>query len=423
MNQLDIVRIIPFRFDLLAKIIYCKFRKLGIKTEWHVDLYKQHIIVFNGGWEHPGTKIHVDHFLLEFNRLIDSINTNGFSDKISTVPVAKNNMVINGSHRLAICYVYNKLCHFKIDDTRSTGTLYDFNFFRNYTKNIPTGLTNIWTDPMALEYCKLNNESQIMIFFPRINQHNLTQNYNIIRKYGNIVYFKLLKLCKNGLTNLICELYYGENWDKSAKVDLCYGENTCCVYVFNPHQTKTPNDIISMKTELRQFYGINKHSVHINDTHEETIRVAKMVLNQNSNHFINNAIKMLTPHNSNLFNKFIQIYNNLSSTQKESILIDSSFVLAIFGIREANDIDFISSSISTPETISQFTNIEGIDLHNNEVTKYLKLSHDDLIYNPNNHFYHHGIKFMSLHCLKLFKKNRNEPKDTIDVKLIDKLIG
>ena len=48
---------------------------------------------------------------------------------------------------------------------------------------------------------------------------------------------------------------------------------------------------------------------------------------------------------------------------------------------------------------------------------YTKLK-EDIIYNPENHFYFNGFKFASLNMIREMKKNRNELKDQSDLKLI-----
>ena len=41
--------------------------------------------------------------------------------------------------------------------------------------------------------------------------------------------------------------------------------------------------------DIRNIFNEGNHSVHINDTKEETIRLAKCLLNKNSVHFLNNS--------------------------------------------------------------------------------------------------------------------------------------
>ena len=60
-------------------------------------------------------------------------------------------------------------------------------------------------------------------------------------------------------------------------------------------------------------------------------------------------------------------------------------------------------------------------LHNDEM-KYYQHTKEEIIFNPQNHFYYKGIKFANLGVVKAMKQFRNEEKDIVDVKLIDKAI-
>ena len=47
---------------------------------------------------------------------------------------------------------------------------------------------------------------------------------------------------------------------------------------------------VEVKNKIRDIYKISNHSVHINDTHEETVRIMPRVLfNTNSIHYMNNS--------------------------------------------------------------------------------------------------------------------------------------
>ena len=47
--------------------------------------------------------------------------------------------------------------------------------------------------------------------------------------------------------------------------------------------------LVSLKEEIRSDFGCGKHSCHINDTHEETIQIARTYFNDNSIHRANKS--------------------------------------------------------------------------------------------------------------------------------------
>ena len=99
------------------------------------------------------------------------------------------------------------------------------------------------------------------------------------------------------------------------------------------------------------------------DRKNEAIRVARVVLNNNSIHFLNHAklskyISTFTKIDK--FKKFIK-ENKLN---KSEVLIDSSLILSCYGLREAKDTDFFCSDESKIKV-----RFDDINIHD-EVLKY-----------------------------------------------------
>ena len=63
--------------------------------------------------------------------------------------------------------------------------------------------------------------------------------------------------------------------------------------------------------------------------------------------------------------------------------------------------------------------IDGFDNHASQLV-YHNPKIEDLIFNPKHYFYFNDFKFVSIEQIKKMKKNRNEIKDRIDIKLINK---
>jgi hypothetical protein len=64
----------------------------------------------------------------------------------------------------------------------------------------------------------------------------------------------------------------------------------------------------------------------------------------------------------------------------------------------------------------------GLGSHHTELAHY-GVDPDEIIYNPEHHFYLAGLKFCTLNVVKVMKARRREPKDLIDLGLILALEG
>ena len=241
--------------------------------------------------------------------------------------------------------------------------------------------------------------------------------------YGNVFYKKRVSLNETGSFNLMRELYLGESWagDFNSnfsgyrdKQRLCYPNynETCCFLVeFNNAKAS-----IDAKDKIRNLYGIGKHSVHINDTHEETVRLSKLVFNNNSIHHLNNMKTVNYISFDKCLNEF-KIAIKQFGLDIDDYCVTASSTLSAYGLREGNDLDYLHFN---PTQITDSSDL--IHSHNDYGVGKYHLDKDEIIFNPDNHFYHRGVKFASLDVVKKLKEKRGEPKDKIDVDLINSIL-
>jgi hypothetical protein len=101
---------------------------------------------------------------------------------------------------------------------------------------------------------------------------------------------------------------------------------------------------------------------------------------------------------------------------KKDIILDASILLSLYGLREANDVDYILKD-GVKVTIP-YNNIEN---HDDELQYYSK-SKSTLINDPKNYFYFRGLKFVGYESLYSMKKKRNQIKDIHDIELMRSLV-
>jgi hypothetical protein len=409
------------RFDLMAKYVYAKFQEFGIDSDWGLRLYGEHIRAFNN-FQEPGSaeKTGKDEFIAVFHDILDSIKNGGFDEDTSIVPVTDENLILDGSHRTVACLLYDKevACLFvDINPLVDRAVLeYNYAYFRQ------KGLASPCADAMALEYCTLKSNTYVATIFPSAVGKD-EQIKRIIQEHSEIIYEKSVHLLNEGPINLIKQIYGNEDWlgnwsdnfiGARAKAAECFRYNGLArVFVI---ESDNLGKVIEAKAKIRNLFNIGKHSVHINDMHEETIRIAQMMLNDNSIHFLNYA----RPKN---YGKFYQLLENYQGwlTEKnldqECFCIDSSAVMAAYGIRKPGDLDFLYHG--SDQIISGLPDIES----NNDKQLYHAKPVDDIIYNPENHFYYNGLKFATLDIVKNMKQNKGELKDLEDINKIDKFLA
>ena len=214
----------PLRFDIAAKTAYAKSLLRQDKSSFAKRMYLQHIKVWNNFCEQDPPKEGRESFLNSFHETLFSVRDNGFKKK-GAIPVF-NGSPLNGAHRAASCIALQDV----------------------FT------LTLLPSHEIPIEH--LCNE---------------------IKKRYDIVYSKEVELNETGKNNYIHNLYYNEPWigPKHAgypgvleKSSYCFSHGDT-IKVFLLEEDNIEN-LINLKKTLRDICGVGKHSVHINDTQEET---------------------------------------------------------------------------------------------------------------------------------------------------------
>ncbi|WP_173179008.1 glycosyltransferase [Desulfosarcina ovata] len=404
----------------MAKYIYAQQRLLNVESQWYKDLYLDHINVLNGFFEPDGSgKNTSNKFINRYNNLLDEIHKNGFDEEKSLIPVGKNNLILDGAHRIAACLLYNFPVTCLFTDTLA----WEYNpiFFKFYEKHVKGGLDEDWIDAMVLQYCRLKRNIYVASVFPSA-EGNDDVVVDLLSKQAQIIYKKDIEIRGYGQQLLIRQMYSGEQWiggvenkylGARQKAYFCFSKPGPLRILFL--ETDNKRALSDAKEKIRKIFNVGKHSIHINDYHEETIRLSEIYLNKNSISFLNLANSRIFPN----FDKLFKVYKKWigNNEDKEKYCIDGSSVMAVYGIREAVDIDFIVKGIYNHHPIHRLINCH------NEESRYYPVKIDDIIFNPKNHFYFDGVKFSSLNIVQSMKINRNEKKDRNDVELIEKLLS
>lgn len=402
----------PYRADVMAKYIYAKHRDWNSSCDFGVKIYYQHLKVWNNFWEEEPRKKNFEDFKVAFDSILTTVKE-GLESSLPPVPVNQNGVIANGSHRLASHLLYNKPI--------KTKKIQCNDFCADLAHLKKRKLEEKYLDAMALQYCELQPNCYVMTVFPSAKGQENTI-LSILKKYAKIVYQKDVFLTENGGLNLLLTAYINESWVGNHKNNYsglrykagnCFpkkliSQNPMRVYLL---EADSLSSIKKCKTEIRSLFKIHNDSVHATDTHEQAVVLARALFNKNSLHCLN--YRKLNSYSN--FTRYIHSYKNwLAKNQynEEWFCIDSSGVLAAYGLRDCNDLDFLHHG----ETID--TDVpSGIGSHNFQST-YYTVPIDTILFDPEYHFFYNGIKFCTLPVVKKMKMNRAEQKDLRDVDLI-----
>ena len=171
------------------------------------------------------------------------------------------------------------------------------------------------------------------------------------------------------------------------------------------------HNLTEIKESIRKDIGIGKHAIHICDDHIDSVRIFEMVNNKNSLHMLNNAKTDFWP---SLNRKLEKQFNSTSISDQlnDEVLIDGTACLELYGLREANDVDLLTT----------FEDSNYVNVRSNKDNFHTK-KWDELIHNPSNFLIYNRKKFISLENLRRFKMSRREIKDKADIKLINAILS
>ena len=404
-----------FRFDIIIKYIYGKYIVNAYNTDYFKNIYKEHLRVWNGFKEYNNpNKNTFEAFDDTYRRLINDLS-NGFDGTKSKIPLMDKKWVLNGAHRMGAALVNNVDVEC-VAGTNGVDGVKDCSY--RLFKNL--GLDDKYMDRTTIEYAKLKPNTRMVFLFPSANG-KIDKVLQILNTLGKIFCYKSVALSYTGAFNLMRELYLEETWVGNFnsnfsgyrhKQKLCYPD-------YNPTygflvEFDDIDSSLRAKEAIRDLYKIGKHSVHINDTHEETVRLSKLIFNENSIHHLNN-MKLV---NYVKFENCLQEFKNqFTDKDIDDYCVTASSTLSAYGLREGSDLDYLHSN---PKILIDTNGL--IHSHNDYGIGRYHLDRDEIIHNPENHFYHRGVKFASLNIIKELKLKRNEPKDKVDIKLINSVL-
>lgn len=395
------------RLDLAFKLLYLELKEKHpelARTIYAHDIRSQTL----GTYKEYGNpeKDSLTKYYHTFDEIYENIQSQGFDEKRSLVPLSATGALFNGSHRTASAIALGR----KLSVVRTELPIHVCDY-RFYLRN---AVPNELVEMAVVKFIEQAPDVYLAFLWPS-GASNLERS---TAEFDNILYCCNLRLTANGARNLLFELYKHMDWIGSKKngysgIDQKLAEcfpvdSNFRVIAF---QAKSIEEVRSIKQRVRDVNGIGFSSVHITDTHEEATRLAALLFNKNGRHFLEFE-KVGKVDISAKLQEFREVMRATQVDLKD-VAIDGSFLLALYGLRSARDVDFLSLKQIT----SQSTDIEP---HDDQIV-YHRRNKNQIIYDPTYHFVYSGIKFVSFQQLFDMKSVRDENKDRYDIALMSRM--
>jgi len=400
------------RFDIMANYLFAKLHLLDVAEDWGVKLFKEvRNIMGLRQTNHcdPNLRDEEDEDVKELLRLLTDHCIN---KEMRPIPVGQDNIIIDGANQVAAGLLFDQtLSTIKFDIKPAQ---YNYQYF------LKNGLEQEIADAMVLEYCRLCPNMFVVVVFPITTGRNDEIN-ETLKEYGQIHYEKEISFTELGRYNLIRLLYFNMHWigdDSEITYGVChhvenrFWNNGTAKFIFLKFHD--PAQVLEAKSRLRALFDLKNFSIHINDTHEETVWIAEHILSTNNIFFLNNAQPWLSRKFCGALLKFHQMIEK-EGLDKSNLCVTGSPVLAGFGLRDVNQIDYLTFG-------EHF--ISTMDLQNYVIQRKVipeSVITDDLIYDPRYYFYYRGIKFVALPLLREIKLFEVNNKFIKTIHLIDSL--
>ena len=394
------------RIDIGIKLFFLKCYEDGDESRFYIAkaMYLEHIRCFNFGeyFEHGDrSKVSEEDFLDNFISLYHDMKLHGFNDDKSIVPVSRDQIPINGSHRIAVAI----LLGYKIPTVQLdlNGTIYGINYFRSRQLNdvvISTALNNIISHNDALRVGILWPASADKEGFIRtsIKHHFESQE---------------IDLDMNSILNLLTVIYKHEDWMRdsveNSKIDIY---NKCFECLGDRRQSKAfiifysefnQESTLEFKEEIRDIISLGKSSIHMADNADESIEICDLLIGEESRFWLKKvdfqaAKGLLMRESANL--------RKIQSKLGLSFLISGSSFVEFLGGRRANDIDFVDLSVE-----------RDVSCHSTEYKRF-SLPVPDYKFGLSSRFLFYKYQFVDFTRIIALKENRAEPKDILDLEFL-----
>ncbi len=304
-------------------------------------------------------------------------------------------------------------------------------------------------DQIILEYIKCRPKTLLLTVWYEVTQSNLLKYLN---ERGNVYYIKYIKLSSKSAESLIYQLYADTGLYKDIdsikdmlKTVYKFEGGYITVIVFDNIKSEH-HELI--KLNINQII-VKKGCFHLNTRYYKTVENGQIYFCKNSLKFLENQllqrhIDIRMRKSRILLATFKRWFaQNVSLKDRRGFLILSGSILYSYGMRNIHDIDmYIDGSCYTTQVerylvdpLSKFyfmdVGMRGTHTWRQYWDKWgIKWAQlmgannfDEIVYNPEYHYYYMGMKFLCLEGDIQKRLIRQRPRSLVDLIKINQLLG
>lgn len=257
------------RLDLIAKLKYIEARESGQISPFIRDCYLNHIEAFSYGTFKEGgsnEKDSIEKYFAAFDRLIDTIKQSGFDAEKSVIPVGKDNILLDGAHRVAVGIYFNKeLPIIRLPDAK---VIYDAAYFRKRL------LGERYLDFMVLESAKLKRNVHLAYVSPAIFpvQPYFKQLQQAFNQGGKLLQMKNMSIPKALERNFSTIFEHPNTTPISLKNHI---KKTFSLYVF---ETEDKVALDRIHSQCQELFRNSRYTIYFTTDPNEAISHAEVLL-------------------------------------------------------------------------------------------------------------------------------------------------
>ena len=370
------------RLDIAIKLYYLEQSELRMSI-FAEELYDAHIHAFSlGDFREPGNDVKTDpaSFRSAFRTIAESVRIDGFDPDRSLIPVASDGSFINGGHRAACALFLNRRVH--VVETGLPPVRYDHRFFRS------RGMDDDLLEAAIVKYMERSPRSRLALVWPGAGDAR-----QIEATLGPLIYRKEFRLTTNGAASLV-DFLRDEVKATDIEPSRFRPDRRHLVLAFDQDDPAPfrSSDAMPEAPERRP------DGVHLLSSHERSLDLARLLLNERSVRFLNAASPKRFASTSRLTADFRAALER-SEWSTESAVLDSGMLLAVSGIHEARTADFMS-----PLALADAAASASV------VQQTCGAEIKEILQDPRRHLHHGGLKFLSVSEAVETARSRRSPE-------------